>query len=86
MLLLVSAAIAGLVQAWIVHLYLDAAVRRQWTWFADTFGVPAPATGPEIFCFDYCAPPLPFLAGWIGIASFAAGLATLALAWSRSKH
>jgi hypothetical protein len=84
-MLFLIAIIAGLVQAWIIRLYLDAAVLGHWTWFADTFGVHAPASGPDKFCFDYCAPRLPFLAGWIGIASFFGGLAALAFVWWKSK-
>jgi hypothetical protein len=86
LLLFSTALIAGLIQSWIVRLYLNAAIMGHWTWFADTFGVPAPARGPDIFCFDYCAPRLPFLAGWIGITSFVAELVLLALAWWRSKR
>lgn len=85
MFFLFTALVAGLVQAWIVRLYLDAAVFGDWTWFGNTFGVSVPASEPKTFCFDYCAPRLPFLAGWIGIVSFSAGLVTLALTWWRSK-
>lgn len=85
MLFLVTAAIAGLVQAWIIRLYLDAAILGHWGWFADTFGVEAPASGAYKFCFDNCAPPLPLWAGWISLAAFAAGLLALTLAWWRPK-
>jgi hypothetical protein len=73
--------IAGLVQAVILRAYVAAAVLGDWTYFADTFSVEAPASGPDVFCFDYCAPDLPFVAGWTGIASFLAGLILLAYAW-----
>jgi len=85
MLLLVTAAIAGLVQAWIIRLYLDAAVLDHWDWFAHTFGVDDPGSEPNKVCFDYCAPHLPFVAGWISITSFFAGLITLTLTWWKSK-
>jgi len=85
MLLLITAALAGLVQAWITRLYLDAAIFGDWAWFADTFGLEAPASGPYKFCFDNCAPRLPLLAGWISFATFNAGLLALTLAWWRPK-
>ncbi|MEJ5975019.1 hypothetical protein WG901_00100 [Novosphingobium sp. PS1R-30] len=85
MLLLVTAAIAGLVQAWIIRLHLDAAILGHWDWFADTFGVEAPASGPDKFCFDNCAPPLPLWAGWISLATFFAGLLALTRAWWRPR-
>lgn len=85
MLSLITAALAGLVQAWITRLYLDAAILGHWAWFADTFGVEAPASGPNKFCFDNCAPPLPLLAGWISFAMFVTGLLALTLAWWKPK-
>lgn len=84
-LLLIAAAIAGLVQAWIIRVYLDAAILGHWAWFADTFGVEAPASGPDKFCFDNCAPRLPLLAGWISLATFFAGMLALTLAWWKPK-
>jgi hypothetical protein len=85
MLLLITAAIAGLAQAWIIRLYLDAAILGHWAWFADTFGVEAPASGPDKFCFDYCAPQLPFLAGWISVTAFLTSLLLVTLAWWKPK-
>lgn len=80
-LLFAGSAIAWALQVWITALYIDAAVMRNWAWFADTFSVEAPASGPNEFCFDYCAPALPFIAGWIGLGTFVAGWIILASAW-----
>ena len=84
MLFLISM-IAGLVQAWILHLYLDAVISRHWEYFSKMFSVSAPASGPNVFCFDRCVADLPFLAGWIGIASFLLGLAILIYSWWKPR-
>ena len=87
MLLFLVAVVAGLVQAWIVHLYIVAAVMGQqyWDHFTDFFGVD-PVVGPNQVCFDYCAPSLPFVAGWIGIVAFMAGWILVASAWWKPKR
>jgi len=79
--------IAGFIQAWIIRLYLAAAVMggEYWDHFTDLFGL-KPIVGPNQVCFDYCAPPLPFVAGWIGIAAFISGSMVLAFAWWRPKQ
>ena len=85
-LLLFAASLAAwAIQIWITRLYIDAAVFGDWTWFAASFSVEAPASGPTKFCFDYCAPKLPFAAGWIGIVAFLAGSVMLAHAWWKSR-
>ncbi len=73
--------IAALVQAWIVNLYIQAAVLGGWDQFAAFFGVTAPSSGPDKFCFDYCAPELPFIAGWIAIGAFLSGFFSLICIW-----
>jgi hypothetical protein len=82
LLLFLTALISGIIQAWIVSLYIFAAVMGQqyWDQFTDFFGVD-PVVGPNQVCFDYCAPSLPFLAGWIGIVAFLAGWIMVAIAW-----
>jgi len=86
MLLLGASLISWAVQAWIVQSYIFTAVMGQgWDHFAEFFGVEAPASGPDVFCFGYCAPELPFMAGWIGISAFLAGWATLAYAWWKPR-
>ena len=85
MALFAAALVAGGVQAWIAALYIHAAVLGNWTGFAETFSVEAPPSGPEVFCFDYCAPELPFLIGWIGIAAFSLGWIVLAYAWWKPR-
>ena len=77
-LLTVSAA-AGIVQAFIMHAYVYAAVMGNWSHFAKTFRVQAPANG----CLDYCAADLPFTAGWIGITCFLIGLALVFRCWMK---
>ena len=83
-LLFVGSASAWLVQAWIVTLYVQAAVMGYWDYFSETFSVPPPA-GPNEACFDYCVSDLPFAAGWTGIVSFLLALLTLAHAWWKPK-
>jgi hypothetical protein len=78
---LTGSAVAGVVQAAIMQAYVDAAVMGNWTHFARTFGVQAPANGPDRYCFDYCAAHLPFIAGWISIACFIFGLALVSHSW-----
>ena len=83
LLLFLVAVIAGFIQAWIVNLYLVAAVMGgggYWDHFVKLFELD-PITGPNQVCFDYCAPSLPFIPGWIGIAAFSAGCCLLAYAW-----
>lgn len=80
-LLFVISMIAGLFQAWVLKLYIDAAVTGHWEYFSNTFSVQAPASGPDVFCFDYCVADLPFLAGWIGIVTFLLGVTVLAYSW-----
>lgn len=82
--LFAASLIAGVIQAWITKLYIDAAVLGNWAWFAETFSVDAPS-GPELFCFDYCAPELPFLFGWVGLTAFSIGWITLAYAWWKPR-
>lgn len=87
MLLFLTALVAGIFQAWIVNLYIVAAVMGQqhWDHFTDFFGVD-PVAGPNQVCFDYCAPSLPFVAGGIGIAAFLAGSVLVALAWWKPQR
>ena len=85
MLLFAGSLTAWAVQVWITALYINASIMGNWTWFADTFSLEAPATGPNEFCFDSCAPNLPFVAGWIGIGAFLAGWIVLAYAWWKPR-
>ena len=74
---------AGLIQAWIIRHYITAAVMggEYWDEFVSVFGGEAPARGPNIFCFDYCAPDLPFIAGWAALSAFLGGAFFVLLAW-----
>lgn len=85
LILFVFSLIAGLVQSVILRLFIDAAVIGNWTHFAKTFSVDAPATGPNVACFDYCAPDLPFIPGWIALAAFSGGAFILAHTWWKPK-
>ncbi|WP_162814909.1 hypothetical protein [Erythrobacter aureus] len=67
-------------QALIIKLYIDGAVTGNWDYFSKTFSAPL-LYGPNQACFDYCAPELPFVWGWIGIVSVLLGVATLAYSW-----
>lgn len=77
--------IAGLIQAWILQLYIDALISGHWAYFSRIFSVEPPASGPDVFCFDRCVADLPFLAGWIGIVSFLSGVAVLAHSWWKPR-
>ena len=81
LILLLISLLCALIQAWILNLYIDAAVSGNWAYFSETFSVEAPASGPNDFCFDHCVADLPFVAGWIGIVSFLLGVAVLAYSW-----
>jgi hypothetical protein len=85
LLLFVISLIATLVQAWVVMLFVDAAVMGDWTYFSELFSVDPPAAGPVSYCLDYCAAPLPFLPGWVGIVSFGLGLLTLFYSWLKPR-
>jgi hypothetical protein len=85
LVLFVASMIATMIQAWIVKLYIDAAVLGEWWYFSEMFSVDPPASGPDRFCLDYCAAPLPFLPGWIGIVSFVLGLLTLIYSWLKPE-
>lgn len=80
-LLFVVSLISGSVQAWILHLYIEAIILRDWDQFSQLFSVEAPAFGPDVFCFGRCVANLPFLPGWIGIMSFLLGLVVLFWSW-----
>lgn len=77
--------VAGLIQAWILQLYIDALISGHWAYFSRIFSVEPPASGPDVFCFDRCVADLPFLAGWIGIVSFLSGVAVLAHSWWKPR-
>lgn len=85
MLLFAGSLTACAIQIWITALYIDASMMGHWAWFAETFGVSAPASGPNVFCFDSCAPDLPFAAGWIAVCTFLAGWVMLANAWCKPR-
>ena len=85
LLLFVLSLIAGLIQAWILRLYIEASVSGHWEYFSETFSVRAPASGPNDFCFDHCAADLPFLAGWIGVICFGLGLVVLVYCWLKPR-
>ena len=69
MLLFAGSLIAFALQAAITASYIEAAVIGNWTWFGDAFSIEVPGSDPNKVCFDYCAPKLPFLIGWIGAVS-----------------
>ncbi|MGP7795924.1 hypothetical protein [Sphingomonas sp. CLY1604] len=87
MLFFAISLVAGLVQVAIVNLYIYAAVMGQahWDCFIDFFGL-EPITKPGTMCFDYCAPPLPLLAGGVAGAAFFAGWIMVAVAWWRPRR
>lgn len=78
--------VALTIQAWILEIYVTSAIMDQnWETMALRFGVEVPDNGPVRFCFDRCAPELPFIAGWIGIASFLMSLISLIVIWWKPK-
>nr|WP_131588925.1 hypothetical protein [Sphingomonas melonis] len=84
-LLFLVAFVAGAIEALIVRAYLETAVMGAWTHFIAFFGL-EPVAGPREICLDYCAPPLPFLAGLIGLTAFGVAWLILVTAWWRSKR
>lgn len=87
MLFFLIAVIAGCVQVWIVSLYVYAAVMGQayWDRFIALFGL-EPITKPGEFCFDFCAPAMPLLAGEIAGGAFLVGWTIVAVAWWRPRR
>lgn len=85
LILFLISMVSGAIQSWILYLYFDAAISRHWEYFSRMFSVSAPASGPNVFCFDRCVADLPFLAGWIGIGSFLLGLVVLIYTWRKPK-
>ena len=73
-------------QSIVVTNYIHSSVLDpNWESFVFLYDVEAPAKGPDIFCFDYCAPKLPFTAGWVGIGSFIGALLSLVIIWLRPR-
>ena len=85
LLLFLASVVSWVVQAWIVQAYIFAAVMGGWDQFAEFFSVNPPASGPNEFCFDFCAPELPFAAGWIGLCAFLVGWILVAYAWWKPR-
>ena len=85
LLLFAFAAMAATLQSVIAANWMNATVIGHWEWFVDTWGGELPARGPKVFCFDWCAPELPFWAGWLAIGCFASGFVLIAWTWWRPK-
>ncbi|WP_427964229.1 hypothetical protein [Altererythrobacter sp.] len=87
LLLFLAATVAAIIQSWIVSMYIVAAVMGggYWDQFIEFFGL-EPITGPNQACFDYCAPTLPFIAGWIAIGGFVIGCILVAHAWWKPER
>lgn len=86
LILLVLSFIALLIQAYIVNDYIRSSVLdSNWEMFSEKYGVEAPHNGPELYCFDYCAPKLPFWFGWSGIGLFVTALIFLTYIWWKPK-
>lgn len=81
LVLLLTTVIAAAGQVWITSLYIDALALGNWAWFSETFRVETPLAGASQFCFDRCAPNLPFIVGWIGLGSLLAAIMMLAIVW-----
>lgn len=86
LLLFVVCGVSVLIQAWIVAVYIGAAIAGDWAFFFETFPFAAPPPREiGVYCFDDCSPRLPFVAGWIAISSFLLALSILAYSWWRPK-
>ena len=85
-LLFVTSAGSLITQAWVLLLYFRSAVDRDWEHFLEVFPSAAlPPLKPGVYCFGDCYPNLPFVSGWIGIATFFMGLSLLAYSWWAPK-
>ncbi|MBH0111421.1 hypothetical protein I5E68_00460 [Novosphingobium sp. YJ-S2-02] len=83
LILLAAGSVCALAQAIIVRAYITFAVMGHWDWFGRTFAVRVPAKGPETFCFDWCAPKMPFMAGSLAMACLFVATALLLQAWRK---
>ena len=78
-------AVSVVIQAWIVKLYLEAALHDNWEYFSKIFSVQPPSFGPNVYCLDRCVAEMPFSAGWIGISSFVLGWSIIFYVWLLPK-
>ena len=72
--------VASLIQGFTLAGYVEASYTGNWDYFATHYGVEIPE-----LCFGICAPKLPFVFGWIAIATFVAAFASLILIYWRPK-
>ncbi len=84
--LLMIAAVALSYQAIIArNFFVSAVLDPNWESLVVLYGVETPPKGPDRFCLDYCAPRMPFVAGWTGIASFFGSFVSLLLIWWKPR-
>ena len=81
--LIAVGSVCALAQAIIVRAYITSALTGHWDWFRRTFAVQVPGSEPNTFCFDWCAPAIPFLAGWVAIACLLVAAAFVIQAWRK---
>jgi hypothetical protein len=84
-LMLLIFTVAGAFQSWIVIVYYYSALNQNWSYFSELFPSAVHQPAPGALCMGDCSPNLPFVAGWIGIASFVTALIVLTYSWWRSK-
>lgn len=86
LLLLVAAASALLIQAWISVIYLHSAVAQNWAYYLEIFpSFAPPPLPPGAHCLDDCSPHHSAFAGWVGAVSLLLGILVLGFCWWRPK-
>ena len=85
--LMLVALVALAAQSIIVGHYIDSSIMdSNWESFVMIYGVEAPADGSSgVACLDYCAPRLPFVAGWLGISAFVGAIISIIYIWFKPR-
>ena len=83
LILFAVGSVCALAQAIIVRAYVTSAVMGHWDWFGRTFSVQVPGSEPNTVCFDWCAPKMPFLAGYLAMACLLVAAALVLQAWRK---
>jgi len=86
LMLFTGSLLAAAIQLWIFHLYINAIISQNWTYFSRLFSVDPPAMGPKTYCLDRCVAELPVLPGWIAVVAFLLGWMFLVYSWWKPRE